>query len=519
MAESSTTNVNSLIINKVSRRTYKDMYDSGTLNNSQLYVIKDATLDAVGSRVLNVATPELFTDAANMGYVNTVANEIKQNLIGNVIYRGHITLGIAGGLPPIEVIDGVNHLKAGYTLADIVCAYLKNTKGLSDDDAANYELDNGSAFQFTFANNVEDDTYTTSDANPITITNNDYIIVNNHEAGGSVKASQLKRDNIDLIDIQYNTLVQKADFDTAIADVNNSISAVSGRVATNTQSIGANSIAINNCNDKLNQLTETVNTNNTTLNGQITSLSEAIDSERSDRAIADASIRSDLTDALDTAVNSLNNSISANNQSIGENSTAITECNDKLNQLTETVNTNNTTLSGQIGSLNGALEAEETNRVNGDASVRSELTTALNDAVNSLNTNITTATTEVRTELSAQIGKCMPKYTFETVSIVDGSATLSSYTSTTVNVGENTTFEVKVADGDINVLRDCIMVVQCGKLPPEIKWNSNFHPRSNSETDFNCVANSRNVFYITEYTPNHFVVSAWCETEGGNIEV
>ena len=440
MAESSTTNVNSLIINKVSRRTYKDMYDSGTLNNSQLYVIKDATLDAVGSRVLNVATPELFTDAANMGYVNTVANEIKQNLIGNVIYRGHITLGIAGGLPPIEVIDGVNHLKAGYTLANIVCAYLKNTKGLSEDDAANYELDNGSAFQFTFANNVEDDTYTTSDANPITITNNDYIIVNNHEAGGSVKASQLKRDNIDLIDIQYNTLVQKADFDTAITDVNNSINAVSGRVATNTQSIGANSIA-------------------------------------------------------------------------------ITECNDKLGQLTNTVTTNNTTLSGQISSLNGALETEKTNRATGDASVRSELTTALNDAVNSLNTNITTATTGVRTELSAQIGRCMPKYTFETVSIVDGSATLSSYTSTTVNVGENTTFEVKVADGDINVLRDCMMVVECGDVPPDIKWGNNFHPRTNSETDFNCVANSRNIFYITEYVPNHFMVSTWCETEGGNIEV
>lgn len=418
MAESSTTNVNSLIINKVSRRTYKDMYDSGTLNNSQLYVIKDATLDAVSSRVVNVATPELFTDAANMEYVNTVANEIKQNLIGNVIYRGHITLGIAGGIPPTEIIDDVKHLKAGYTLADIVCAYLKNAKGLSEDDAANYELDNGSAFQFTFASNVADDTYTTDDINPITITNNDYIIVNNHESGGSVKASQLKRDNIDLIDIQYNTLVQKADFDTAITDVNNSINAVSGRVTTNTQSIGANNIA-------------------------------------------------------------------------------ITECNDKLGQLTNTVNTNNTTLSGQISSLNGELE----------------------NAVNSLNANITTATTGVQTELTTQIGNCTPKYIFETVSIVNGSATLSSYTSTTVNVGDNTTFEVKVADGNNNKIRDCMMVVECGEVPPDIKWGSNFHPRTNSETDFNCVANSRNVFYITEYVSGHFMVSTWCETEGGNIEV
>lgn len=438
MAESSTTNVNSLIINKVSRRTYKDMYDSGTLNNSQLYVIKDVTLDAVGSRVLNVATPELFTDAANMEYVNTVANEIKQNLIGNVIYRGHITLGIVGGIPPIEVVDGVNRLKAGYTLSDIVCAYLKNAKGLSEDDAANYELDNGSAFQFTFANGVEVDTYTTSDINPITITNNDYIIVNNHETGGSVKASQLKRDNIDLIDIQYNTLVQKADFDTAITDVNNSINAVSDRVTANAQSIGTNSIA-------------------------------------------------------------------------------ITECNDKLGQLTNTVNTNNTTLSGQIGSLNRALEAEATNRDNGDASVRSDLTTALNDAVNSLNANITAATTGVQTELTTQIGNCIPKYTFETVSIVDGNATLSSYTSTIINVGDNTTFEVKIADGDNNVLRDCMMVVECAEFPPYIKWGSNFHPRTNRETDFYCVANSRNVFYITEYIPNHFMVSTWCETEGGNI--
>jgi hypothetical protein len=407
MAESSTTNVNSLIINKVSRRTYKDMYDSGTLNNSQLYVIKDATLDAVGSRVLNVADPELFTDAANMGYVTTVANEIKQNLIGNVIYRGHITLGIAGGIPPIEVIDGVNRLKAGYTLADIVCAYLKNAKGLSEDDAANYKLDNGSAFQFTFTNDVADDTYTTSDVNPITITNNDYIIVNNHETGGSVKASQLKRDNIDLIDIQYNTLVQKADFDTTIESVNNSINAVSGRVTDNTRSIGANS-------------------------------------------------------------------------------TAITNCNTRLGELTTTVNTNNTTLSGQIASLN---------------------------------TDINNTISTVQSELTTQIGNCIPKYTFKTASIVDGTVTLSPYASTTVNIGDNTTFTVNVATGDNKTIRDCMMVVDCGVTVPDIKWNSNFHPRNNSEVDFTCVANARNVFYISEYTQNHFIVSAWCETAGGNIGV
>ena len=395
MAESSTTNVNSLIINKVSRRTYKDMYDSGTLNNSQLYVIKDTTLDAVGSRVLNVADPELYTDAANMAYVNSVANEIKQNLIGNVIYRGHITLGIAGGIPPTEVVGGVTHLKAGYTLADIVCAYLKNAKGLSEDDAANYKLDNGSAFQFTFADSVADDTYTTSDINPITITNNDYIIVNNHESGGSIKASQIKRDNIDLIDIQYNTLVQKADFDTTITSVNNSINAVSGRVTNNAQAIGANS-------------------------------------------------------------------------------TAITACNNRIDQLTNTVNTNNTTLSGRL--------------------------------------------TTVQSELTTQIGNCIPKYTFTTASIVNGTVTLSSYTSTTVNIGGNTTFTVNVASGVENVLRDCMMVVECGEVPPEIKWDSSFHPRNNSEVDFTCVANARNIFYISEYIPNHFIVSAWCETNGGNIE-
>lgn len=395
MAESSTTNVNSLIINKVSRRTYKDMYDSGTLNNSQLYVIKDTTLDAVGSRVLNVADPELYTDAANMAYVNSVADEIKQNLIGNVIYRGHITLGIAGGVPPTEVVGGVTRLKAGYTLADIVCAYLKNAKGLSEDDAANYKLDNGSAFQFTFTDSVADDTYTTSDINPITITNNDYIIVNNHESGGSVKASQLKRDNIDLIDIQYNTLVQKADFDTTITSVNNSINAVSGRVTVNTQSIGANSTAITNCNTRLGELTTTVNTNNTTLSSQVTAL---------------------------------------------------------------------------------------------------------------------------QTSLTTQIGNCIPKYTFATASIVNGTVTLSSYTSTTVNIGGNTTFTVNVASGVENVLRDCMMVVECGEVPPEIKWDSSFHPRNNSEADFTCVANARNIFYISEYIPNHFIVSAWCETNGGNIE-
>jgi hypothetical protein len=65
---------------------------------------------------------------------------------------------------------------------------------------------------------------------------------------------------------------------------------------------------------------------------------------------------------------------------------------------------------------------------------------------------------------------------------------------------------------------DCALVVECGSTAPKITWGTNFHPRTDAETDFACVAGKRNVYWITEYAPNEFCVAGWQETTGGNAQ-
>jgi hypothetical protein len=68
--------------------------------------------------------------------------------------------------------------------------------------------------------------------------------------------------------------------------------------------------------------------------------------------------------------------------------------------------------------------------------------------------------------------------------------------------------------------RDCVLVINCpvGDTAPNITWPANFHPRTDAETDFACVAGTRNVYWITEYTSGEFVVAGWQETKGGNAQ-
>ena len=90
--------------------------------------------------------------------------------------------------------------------------------------------------------------------------------------------------------------------------------------------------------------------------------------------------------------------------------------------------------------------------------------------------------------------------------------TVASYyvddTSFTVDVGESE---------EPDAVRDCALVVNCTDLTtaPTITWPANFHPRTDAETDFACVSEKRNVYWITEYAPNEFTVAGWQETTGG----
>jgi hypothetical protein len=112
----------------------------------------------------------------------------------------------------------------------------------------------------------------------------------------------------------------------------------------------------------------------------------------------------------------------------------------------------------------------------------------------------------------------MPRYPFANAEVVDGVVTVAPYTNAKLE-SDGTAFTVSVGEGN-DYVRDCVLVVECGETAtaPTITWGDNFHPRTDAETDFACVAGKRNVYWISEYAPNHFAVAGWQETVGGNAE-
>jgi hypothetical protein len=110
----------------------------------------------------------------------------------------------------------------------------------------------------------------------------------------------------------------------------------------------------------------------------------------------------------------------------------------------------------------------------------------------------------------------IPKYEFVNAANADGKVTVAPYTNAKL-VSDGTAFTVAVGEGD-GKTRDCVLRVECGETAPNITWGYNFHPRTDAETDFACVAGKRNVYWISEYSPNEFVVAGWQETTGGNAQ-
>lgn len=112
-------------------------------------------------------------------------------------------------------------------------------------------------------------------------------------------------------------------------------------------------------------------------------------------------------------------------------------------------------------------------------------------------------------------GVAIPKYEFVTAAIADGVLTVASYTNAQI-MSDGTAFTVAVAEGD-GKARDCQFTLDCTSLEisPTITWGTNFHPRTDAETDFACVAGVRNVYWITEYASGEFAVAGWQVTEGG----
>lgn len=114
----------------------------------------------------------------------------------------------------------------------------------------------------------------------------------------------------------------------------------------------------------------------------------------------------------------------------------------------------------------------------------------------------------------------IPKYSYTTHSLIgepNEGLNLTPYTCTQVVMAGSDTFAVfGVLGGNSEFLRDLQMVVDCRNgIAPTITWPSTFHPRTDAETDFACVAGVRNVYWISEYATGEFCVAGWQETEGG----
>ena len=113
----------------------------------------------------------------------------------------------------------------------------------------------------------------------------------------------------------------------------------------------------------------------------------------------------------------------------------------------------------------------------------------------------------------------LPRYYFTILEIVDGVVTVPPYTSAFMP-GDGTAFTVAVGEGN-GYMRDCILCVECGDVAPTITWPTNFHPRTDAETDFACVAGVNNVhvinvYWISEYAQGEFAVAGWRATAGGS---
>jgi hypothetical protein len=119
-----------------------------------------------------------------------------------------------------------------------------------------------------------------------------------------------------------------------------------------------------------------------------------------------------------------------------------------------------------------------------------------------------------------ELERRLNKYPFVTHSLIgepNEVLNLTPYARTNVVMAGGDTFTVlDVLGGNSEFLRDLQMVVDCRNgFVPTITWNGVFHPRTDAETDFACVAGVRNVYWITEYAEGEFCVAGWQETDGG----
>lgn len=126
----------------------------------------------------------------------------------------------------------------------------------------------------------------------------------------------------------------------------------------------------------------------------------------------------------------------------------------------------------------------------------------------------------------AKTAEVLPRYLFEKAGFkwveefYEATITIAPYTNAIKNMGNypNAIYTIEVADGDGVHCRDCVLRLKVpdGISAPKLLWGTNFHPRTDAETDFACEVGVRNVYWITEHAPDEFTVAGWQETAGGN---
>ena len=126
---------------------------------------------------------------------------------------------------------------------------------------------------------------------------------------------------------------------------------------------------------------------------------------------------------------------------------------------------------------------------------------------------------ESLTVINDKADAALPRYQFTSAGIIDGVVTIPPYTHAGM-LSDGTAFTVAVGEGN-GYMRDCILCVECGDVAPTITWPANFHPRTDAETDFACVAGVNNVhvtnvYWISEYAYDEFAVAGWQATAGGS---
>jgi hypothetical protein len=123
------------------------------------------------------------------------------------------------------------------------------------------------------------------------------------------------------------------------------------------------------------------------------------------------------------------------------------------------------------------------------------------------------------------IDRKIPLYTTLSPVEVDGSVHLYPFARNEVSgtLEAMTIAEVirLTSDGSLSfasgIVLDCFLVIDCRgrETAPTITWGAIFHPRTDAETDFACVAGVRNIYWITEHSSGEFCVAGWQETDGG----